>query len=151
MGTRAFDARPDHPVVHTLVKLHADLGGQIQRHKEQGHKLAEQMRAVEAVIRLFDPAYDVRRIAVKRRRRGNPFYRRGECWRAALDALRDAAEPMTVRELCLAMLAKLGVTEPTAAQVRDLYGAVNRSLLGHDGDTVVTVGQGAPRRWALAR
>ena len=27
------------------------------------------------------------------------------------------------------MLAKLGVTEPTANQLRDLYGAVNRSLL----------------------
>jgi hypothetical protein len=108
------------------------------------------MRAVEAVIRLFDPAYDLRRIAVKRRRRGNPFYRRGECWRAALDVLRDASEPMTVRDLCLAMLARLGVNDPTAAQLRDLYGAVNRSLLGHDGDTVVTVGEGSPRRWALA-
>jgi hypothetical protein len=59
--SRAFEAKPDNPAVHTLVRLHADLGAQIQRNKEQGEKLANDMRAVEAVIRMFDPAYDIRR------------------------------------------------------------------------------------------
>ena len=55
---RAFEAKPDHPAIHTLVRLHADLGAQIQANKERGGKLADDMRAVEAVIRMFDPAYD---------------------------------------------------------------------------------------------
>jgi hypothetical protein len=34
----------------------------IQENKQQGERLAEDMRAVEAVIRLFNPDYDLRSI-----------------------------------------------------------------------------------------
>jgi hypothetical protein len=105
---RAFDARPDHPAVHTLVRLHADIGGQIQRNKQQAERLADEMRAVEIVIRMFDPAFDICRISVKRGR-------------------------------------------PTAKHIRDLFGAVNRSLQTYKGKTVTTVGEGMPVRWAIAR
>jgi hypothetical protein len=37
------------------------------------------MRHVEAVIRMFDPTYDVRRIAVKRRQKKNPWFKRATC------------------------------------------------------------------------
>ena len=38
-------------------------------------RLAADMKHVEAVIRLFDPAYDTRRIAVKRRNKANSLLR----------------------------------------------------------------------------
>ena len=38
------------------------------------------MKAVEAVIRLFDPAYNMRAISVRRRVTGNRWYKRGECF-----------------------------------------------------------------------
>jgi hypothetical protein len=53
------------------------------------------MKHVEAVIRMFDPGYDVRRIAVRRRYRSNGLFKRGTLFRAAMDALRKAPEPMT--------------------------------------------------------
>jgi hypothetical protein len=48
------------------------------------------VKAVEAVIRLFDPAYNMRAISVRRRVTGNRWYKRGECFRHALEVLWDA-------------------------------------------------------------
>jgi hypothetical protein len=43
---------------------------------------------LEAVIRMFDPNYDMRRIAVRRRNRTNGPFKRVTRFRAALDVLR---------------------------------------------------------------
>ena len=50
-----FTAHPDHPAVAYLARLHADLGGKIQANKAEAAKLATDMRAVEAVLKMFDP------------------------------------------------------------------------------------------------
>jgi hypothetical protein len=42
------------------------------------------------VIRLFDPAYEVSRLAVHRRYKGNAWFKRGTLLRHALDVLRKA-------------------------------------------------------------
>ena len=55
----AFKATPDHPAVDYLVRLHADLGGQIQANKAEAARLAEAMKYVEAVIQLFNPDFNV--------------------------------------------------------------------------------------------
>jgi hypothetical protein len=48
---------------------------------------------------MFDPAYDVRRIAVKRRQSRNPWFKRGHMFRAAIDVLREAGGPLETREI----------------------------------------------------
>jgi len=47
---------PNHPTLSALIKLHADLGGQIFENRKRAEKLAEDMKHVEAVIRMFAPA-----------------------------------------------------------------------------------------------
>jgi hypothetical protein len=96
---RAFDPKPDNPAVAQLVHLHADLGGKLLDHRNQAKRLTADMKHVEAVIRLFDPGYDTRRIAVKRRNRTNSLLRKGTAWRNAIDVLRAAEKPLTVREV----------------------------------------------------
>src|SRR5688500_453831 len=103
--------QPNHPVLSALVKLHAYLGGQILENKKQADRLANDMKHVEAVIRMLQPDYDVRRIAVKRRRRGNAWFKRGTLFRAAIDALRAAEKPLTAREITDRMLATRKVTD----------------------------------------
>jgi len=49
----AFKAYPKHPAVAYLTRLHADIGGRILENKKQTHRLAADMIAVEAVIRMF--------------------------------------------------------------------------------------------------
>jgi hypothetical protein len=55
------------PAINTLERLHAELGGRILENKQQHADLAEQMRHVEAVIKMLDPSYSLRAISVKRR------------------------------------------------------------------------------------
>jgi hypothetical protein len=94
--------------VTTLARLHAQIGGEIFENKKRVAKLIADMKHIEAVIRMLSPNYDVRRIAVRRRYKGNPWFKRGTLLRLALDALRAGASPMTSKEAALAMLAASG-------------------------------------------
>jgi hypothetical protein len=90
----------------------------------------------------------VRPIAV-RRRKANPWFRRGACVQHALDVLRKAAGPLTTKEIAVRMLQETGIAEPDTKQIRNLIGDVNRSLLRHVGKSVERVGEGTPAQWTL--
>src|SRR5580704_14950432 len=132
----AFKPYPKHPAVAYLIRLHADIGGRILDNKRQAERLAEDAVAVEAVIKLFDPEFNARAIAARRRVTGNPWFKRGTLFRGALDVLRAAQGPMTVREIVDAMLAAKGITDATAKQHNDLQGGLRASLEAHAGKTV---------------
>jgi hypothetical protein len=106
------------------------------------------VRHVEAVLKLLVPGYDVRPIAI-RRRKPNPWFKRGTVLRRVLAAMKDAKGPMTAREITEAVLAAHGVTEPDAAEVRKLAVTVQACLQHHNGGTVRKVAEGVPGRWIL--
>jgi hypothetical protein len=58
--------------------------------KRQAEQLAADAKAVEAVIRMFDAEFNARTVAARRRVTGNPWFKRGTLFRAALDVLRTA-------------------------------------------------------------
>ena len=134
---------------HTLEQLHAELGGKILDNKDEAKRLAAAMIHVEAVLKMLQPGYDVRPIAV-RRRKPNPWFRRGTVFRHALDVLRAADRPLTTREITTRMLTARGVTDAAPKAARDLAGGVQSSLRNHRGQSVVTVGEGMSVRWTLA-
>ncbi|KRP84798.1 hypothetical protein AOQ73_40470 [Bradyrhizobium pachyrhizi] len=76
---------------------------ELGRYRTQHDALSEQMRHVEAVIKMLDPMYNRGRIAVKRRK-PNQWFKRVTLYRRALDVLRTATEPMTTTELAKAVL-----------------------------------------------
>lgn len=92
-----------HQAVYTLDQLHAELGGKILDNKREADRLREAMVHVEAVIKLLDPTHNLRTISV-RRRKLNPWFKRGTVFRSALDVLRRAGEPLTVAEIVWRML-----------------------------------------------
>jgi hypothetical protein len=55
------------PAIQTLERLHSELGGQILESKTEALRLADSMRYVEAVIKMLDPTFNLRHIAMKRR------------------------------------------------------------------------------------
>ena len=132
----------------TLERLHAELGGKILDNKKEAERLASDMKHVEAVLKMLDPDYSVTPIAV-RRRKPNPWFKRGTVYRCAIDALRDADKPLTAREITWRMLLAKGVTKPDTKAARDLQGAVLASLRNHAGRAVETVGEGQPAKWRL--
>lgn len=132
----------------TLEQLHAELGGKILDNKREAKLLAQNMKHVEAVLRLLEPGYNVRGISV-RRRKPNPWFKRGTVYREAINVLRKAEKPLTGREITWRMLQAKGITDPDKKAARDLWGAVNSSLQNHKGESIERVGEGSPGRWRL--
>jgi hypothetical protein len=147
---RAFNANPDHPAVQFLLRLHADIAGRLLDNRKQAERLARDMKHVEAVVRMFDPAHDVRPLAV-RRRKGNPWFKRGTMFRAVLDVLKAADEPLTVREITRRVLAGQGESAPPLKAIRQLEGGIRAGLRDKQGRSIEVVGEGMPARWRLAR
>jgi hypothetical protein len=117
--------------------------------KRQAEKLAADAKAVEAVLKMFDPEFNARTISARRRVTGNPWFRRGTLFCHALDALRTATAPMSVTEIASAMLAAKGV-KPTTKQRKGIEAGVRCSLENHAGRNVERVGEGSPKRWKIA-
>jgi hypothetical protein len=106
------------------------------------------MRHVEAVIKMLDPGYSLQAISVKRRK-PNPWFKRGTVYRRAVDALRTAEQPLTAREIAERVLATANIKRPDKAALADLIGTINSSLRNHDGKGVQRSNEGAPARWRL--
>ena len=137
------------PAINTLERLHAELGGQILENKQRHGELSDQMRHVEAVIKMLDPGYSLRAISVKRRQ-PNPWFKRGTVYRRAVDAVRTATAPLTAREIAELVLAAANVTDPDKDAVADLTGSILASLRNHVGKGIQRANEGSPAKWRLA-
>lgn len=135
--------------MYALLDLHSTLGGEILRNKDEAEKLRENMQHVEAVIKMLEPTFSLRRIAVKRRA-ANPWFKRGTLYRKALDVLRKADKPMTATELADAVLAAAGIQPDDRKAVQLLGQGIQASLRNHDGRGVQRTNEGSPARWKLA-
>ena len=147
--TTAFRIKPNHPAFAVLVRLHADLGGKLRENRKEAKRLAASMKHVEAVLKLLEPGYSVRSISARRRYKGNPWFKRGTVLRHALDVLRGAEKPLTVREITERMLKAKGVANAKPDALNDLSNGVRVSLRKYEGKGVVTIGEGAPGRWLI--
>jgi hypothetical protein len=134
--------------LYTLAKLHSELAGKLIDSKAESRRLTVAMMQVEAVMKMLAPGFNAATIAV-RRRKPNPWFRRGTVYREALDVLRAAPGPMTAREIAEAMLAAKGVTGTPRRQISNLGQGILRSFQNHRDGAVVVMGEGLPARWQI--
>jgi hypothetical protein len=132
--------------VYTLGLLHAELAGKLLANKREAIRLRTAMLQVEAVMKMLNPAVNIRLIAPKRRNLGNPWFKRGTLYRSAVDVMRRAGRPMTTREITAALMAGKAPA-PTHKQVINVQAAILAALRKRNGKTVV--GEGVPARWRL--
>lgn len=85
-------------VLHALVRKHADLSGQIGRARAMLHHMADELDHIDAAILIFDPSIDIGTIRARSAALTHPAFK-GEITRIVIDALREAEEPMTPREI----------------------------------------------------
>jgi hypothetical protein len=112
-------------------------------------ELSHQMRHVEAVIKMLDPGYSLRAISVKRRK-PNPWFKRGTVYRRAVDALRTAEQALTARDIAERVLLTANIKRPDKRALVDLIGTVNSSLRNHAGKGVQRTNEGSPAKWRLS-
>jgi hypothetical protein len=133
-------------VVYTLGLLHAELAGKLLANKREAIRLRTAMLQVAAVMKMLNPAVNIRLIASKRRVVGNPFFKRGTLFRSAADVMRREGVPMTPREITDRLIAEKA-PQATRKQAIDIQAAILAALRTRDGEVVVSAG--APRRWRL--
>jgi hypothetical protein len=132
-----------------LEQLLAELGGRIENNRKEAAQLASAVKQVEAVIRMLDPTFNVRRITARRRDKSKAPLKRGHRFKTIADVLRDSAEPLTTRQIAETILRQAGDPEPPIRVIREMVPSIHLSLRRHQGTSVEAVGEGVPVRWRL--
>jgi len=87
------------------------------------------MAHLDASIQLFRQGYNVKAIRPKNPYHFNPYIKRGNYARVALDILRDAGEPLPAREICLVALQRNGADNPDQKIVNRMVRAMETCLM----------------------
>lgn len=91
-------------VLTGLVKRRAEVTGRIEALHDELRTLLAQLESLDATILQFDPSHRVEAIRPRAIRPPEDWSHRGEMARHVLSILRQAAEPMTTRDIALEML-----------------------------------------------
>ena len=82
-------------VISALTSKRSELAGVIAFHSKEIVRIAEEVKALDATIKLFEPEYRINAIKPKRYQRKNQFFKQGEAHKLILDILRDAKTPIS--------------------------------------------------------
>lgn len=91
-------------VLTGLVKRRAELTGEIEAIHERLKKMLADLESLDATILQFDPSHTVEAIRPRALRPPKDWSNRGQMSRIVLSILRQAAEPMTSRDIALELL-----------------------------------------------
>ncbi len=139
-------------VLAGLTKRRAELTGEADALKARLVQIGTDLGHLDAVIRQFDPDYDLGSIRTKRPR-GPDVAGRGEMSRFVLGVLRDATEPMPTPDIAARLMAERGMD----GQDRKLAERITKrivSTLRHQGQKGTVRSQPGPGRvllWEIAR
>lgn len=78
--------------------------GDIERTHEHLGQMVNELEHLDATLLLFDPSYQVEAIKPKAFRPPKDWSNRGQMTRIVLSILRQAAEPLTTRDIALELL-----------------------------------------------
>lgn len=116
-------------VISALVRKRAELAGDIETGQAAVQRMIRELEGLDATIRLFDPDYRVEAIRPKAFRPPDDWSKRGEMTRIILDILRQAAEPLTSRDIATQLVAERAL-EPTEKLMRLMTKRVGVALRG---------------------
>ncbi len=83
-------------------------------------------------------------------RKPSRWDKRGQGVRTALEVLRGASEPMSAREIVLAVWERTGLPVPAKEELYRISATFNMALSRRVGNGVMMV-EGKPKRWLLSR
>jgi len=137
-----------------LVAKRAEIAGKIDALREDLRQLIVDLDHIDAAIRLFDPHYDLGAITPKPVR-AIQTVRRGDSIRMILDLLREATEPLTIKQIALQVMSLRGLNTMDEALVLAMTRRVGASLRGYkDNGTVRSIKDGRYGKydlWEIAR
>lgn len=140
-------------VITALVKRRASLAGEIEATHERLRQMVLDLENLDATLRLFDPDYQVEAIRPKAFRPPKDWSNRGEMSRIILSILRQAAEPLTTRDIALQLLLERALDKDDQKLLRLMTKRVGVALRGQRDNGVVRSNQGPGQYmlWEIAR
>jgi hypothetical protein len=137
-------------VVTTLTDRRARLAGEVRKLEERLGQARANLIHIDAVIRIFDPAYNPELITPKETRERSGWFENGEMPRLVLDTLRAATEPLTVRQISLAIAERRGFDPADKALLTVIDKRVDRSMRRHKRGLLEKIGTaGVAGRWRI--
>ena len=97
-------------VISALVAKRSELAGLVEHHRKEVARLLQDVKLLDATIRLFEPEFSTDLIKAKRHHKKNVFFKHGEGGRAILDILREAGKPLSTNAITTAAMAKNGIS-----------------------------------------
>ena len=135
-------------VLSALTEKYAELLGELRACDDKAERLKVDLHHVEHVIRLYRAEWTGDGVKPRRPSYPSRYLKVGQGVTTALDVLREAAAPMTAREVVFAVMDRLAIPrEPKA--VKSLESSIRFCLERRLGHTVKVVGE-RPRRFSVA-
>lgn len=140
-------------VLTGLVKRRAELTGEIERTHAALRKAVDDLENLDATIRQFAPDFQVEAIRPKAFRPPSDWANRGQMSRVVLSILRQAAEPMTTRDIALEMLVTRALDQSDVRLLKLMTKRVGVALRGQRDNGAVRASQGPGMMvlWEVAR
>jgi hypothetical protein len=137
-------------IILTLRDKRSELADAINRLERQADQHRADLAHITATMRLFDPNVapvpETLQTATPRGR--NDWFRPGECRRRIHDVLRDAAGPMTTREIVEGVMAAKKMSEDDA-RTRELIHKTVLGSLNRASDTIERVEAAGSVAWQV--
>jgi hypothetical protein len=140
-------------VLNGLVKRRAQLVGDIENTHEALRKMVLDLESLDATIVQFDPYFQVETIKPKAFRPPKDWANRGQMSRLCLSILRQAAEPLTTRDIAVQLLIERALDKSDQRLLRLMTKRVGVALRGQRESGVVRCDQGPGQYmlWEIAR
>ena len=120
----------DHPnVLHVLIRKRAEILGEMDSRQVELQRLASELESIDATILIFDPEFDVRRIAKKKPVKLS--HERFSVSRVVMQALRTSTTHLTTSDIGLQLMKDRGIPVENKVQrveMRKRAAACLRSL-----------------------
>lgn len=86
-------------VLSGLAAKRSELAGELNHLKAEMQRVTDEVKVVEAAIKVFDPDYDLRTLKAKAKRTKNNFFKHGEANKLVQDILRESQSQLTTQQI----------------------------------------------------
>ena len=124
--------------------------GALSRLEREAARLRREMDTLEQAIWLFDPTWSPAGVRPVQPKRPSIWGNRGKGWRAVMEVLKEAEQPLTVREIATLALQRRGIPVPCPSEFDFVLASITGALNKRNGTGLVRHDD-KPRRWSLAR
>lgn len=140
-------------VLTGLVKRRAEIAGEIEATHDRLRQLLADLEHLDATILQFDPSHQVEAIKPKAFRPPKDWANRGQMTRIILSILRQAAEPLTTRDIALELLVSRALDKDDQRLLRLMTKRVGVALRRQRDEGFVRSDQGPGQYqlWEIAR